>query len=414
MFSKIVFPAVAATMVAADLPVIEVSLAGSAFSAMEKTRENMENSFIAQLTNKVSAIQRSSPDKARAISSVLDLHSQLFQTEKDHAATHASLMEAPTSLRVRVSGGEAALVDEVAKHETKLNAREVDMFRTALMSLDGKSSSMLLESQRAGDQEFAVKVAGGASMSFLQQVQDLSKRRGDKLREIRDVVSGVVAQLAEAKPSASFMEHPGNWNLQGGSTSSFPEFNVQYDSAAAVSLKGDESAKFSAALDGIIAKQSGVMSALEASAKKSMLLESDRVTQSPMVWLNFRGAAHASLAESQPMGESQATVNVFEAPHAALLQPEQLSAPFEVYDFFVEQGSGALPGLADIQAQTDQMTHASLVESLPAMNVHVSQGGAAVALSEVQQNAILKSRTRLISALKQRRTRLDELRTRLQ
>lgn len=284
------------------------------------------------------------------------------------------------------------------------------MFRTALMSLDGKTSSMLLE--RAGDQEFAVKVAGGASMSFLQQVQDMSKRRGEKLREIRDVVSGVVAQLAESK--ASLLEHPGNWNLQGGSTSSFPEFNVQYDSAAAVSLKGDESAKFTAALDGIIAKQSGVMSALEASAKKSMLMESDRVTQSPMVWLNLRGAAHASLAESTPMGESQATVNVFEAPHAALLQPEQLSAPFEVYDFFVEQGSGALPGLADIAAQTDKMTHASLVESLPAMNVHVAQGGAAVALNEVQQNAILKSRTRLISELKARRTRLDELRARLQ
>lgn len=59
-------------------------------------------------------IQRSSPDKARAISSVLDLHSQLFQTEKDHAATHAALMQAPTSLRVRVSG-EAALVEEVAR-----------------------------------------------------------------------------------------------------------------------------------------------------------------------------------------------------------------------------------------------------------------------------------------------------------
>ena len=191
-------------------------------------------------------------------------------------------------------------------------------------------------------------------------------------------------------------------------------FNVQYDSAAAVSLKGDESAKFTAALDGIIAKQSGVMSALESSAKKSMLMESDRTTQSPMVWLNLRGAAHASLAESTPMGESQATVNVFEAPHAALLQPEQLSAPFEVYDFFVEQGSGALPGLADIAAQTDKMSHASLVESLPAMNVHVAQGGSTVALNEVQQNAILKSRTRLISELKARRTRLDELRTRLQ
>merc|ERR1719482_151271 len=248
-------------------------------------------------------------------------------------------------------------------------------------------------------------------MSFLQQVQDMSKRRSDKLREIRDVVSGVVAQLSEAKPSASFMEHPGNWNLQGGSTTSFPEFNVQYEPAAAVQLKGDESAKFAAVLDGIIAKQSGVMSALESSAKKSMLLEgSDRTTQSPMVWLNLRGAAHASLVEGVPMGESQATVNVFEAPHAALLQPETLSAPFEVYDFFVEQGSGALPGLADIAAQTDKMTHASLVESLPAMNVHVAQGGAAVALNEVQQDAIIQSRSRLIQALKERRTRLDELR----
>ena len=163
---KIVFPAVCATMVAADLPVIEVSLAGSAFSAMEKTRENMENSFIAQLKNKVSMIQqRSSAEKAKAISNVLDLHSALFQTEKDNAVTHAALMQAPTSLRVRVSGGEAALVEEVAKHEAKLNAREEDMFRA------------------------------------------------DKLREIRDVVSGVVASLAEAKHS-SFMEVP-----------SFPEYS---------------------------------------------------------------------------------------------------------------------------------------------------------------------------------------------
>ena len=117
-----------------------------------------------------------------------------------------------------------AFVDYLfAKHEAKLNAREEEMFRTALMSLDGKTSSMLLE--RAGDQEFAVKIAGGASMSFLQQVQEMSKRRGEKLREIRDVVSGVVAQLAESK--ASLLEHPGNWNLQGGSTSSFPEYSLQ-------------------------------------------------------------------------------------------------------------------------------------------------------------------------------------------
>ena len=60
------------------------------------------------------------------------------------------------------------------------------------------------------------------------------------------------------------------------------------------------------------------------------------------------------------------------------------------------------------------MSHASLVETMPAMNLHVAQGGAAVQLSQVQQDAILKSRTRLIQALKDRRTRLNELRSRLQ
>ena len=125
-------------------------------------------------------------------------------------------------------------------------------------------------------------------------------------------------------------------------------FQVHYDTASAVSLKGDESTKFAAVLDGIIAKQSGIMSALEKSAKKSMLLESPRVTQSPMVWLNIRGAAHASLVESEPMGESQVTINAFEAPHAALLSPEELSAPFESYDFYVENGSAALANLTDI------------------------------------------------------------------
>merc|ERR1719502_770371 len=162
------------------------------------------------------------------------------------------------------------------------------------------------------------------------------------------------------------------------------------------------------------------MTALEKSAKKSMLLESDRVTQSPMVWLNLRGAAHASLAESQPMGESQATVNVFEAPHAALLSPESLSAPFEVYDFFVESGSGALPGAASLEAiskKSDAMLQkvkpsASLMEALPAFNVHVAQGAGmqAVQLSESQQSAILAQRTRLIQTLKDRSTRLSELR----
>ena len=127
------------------------------------------------------------------------MYSALFQTEKDHAAGHAALMQAPTSLRVRVSDSENSLLDTVAKHEAKLNAREVEMFRTALIALDqGVSpSSMFLESQRAGDQEFAIKLGSGSSMSFLEGVKDLSKRRGDKLREIRDVVSGVVAQLAQ-------------------------------------------------------------------------------------------------------------------------------------------------------------------------------------------------------------------------
>ena len=109
-------------------------------------------------------------------------------------------MQAPTSLRVRVSGGaaDAELVDAVAKHEAKLNAREEDMFRSALLSLDGAApTSMFLESERSGDQEFAVKVASGSSMSFFDQVKDMSARRGAKLREIRQVVSGIVAQLAQ-------------------------------------------------------------------------------------------------------------------------------------------------------------------------------------------------------------------------
>lgn len=80
MFSKVVLPAVAAMCVSADLPVVEVSLVGAgswsnALSAMEKTREQMENKFVAQLQEKVSALEKSSaPSVSRAISSVLDLH----------------------------------------------------------------------------------------------------------------------------------------------------------------------------------------------------------------------------------------------------------------------------------------------------------------------------------------------------
>ena len=122
------------------------------------------------------------------------------------------------------------------------------------------------------------------------------------------------------------------------------------------------------------------------------------------------------------MGESQATVNVFEAPRSMLLSPEHLSAPFEVMDFFVESGSGALPGAASLESiseKSDAMLRqvkpsASLME-LPAFNMHVAQGGAmqAVQLSESQQSAILSQRSRLIQTLKDRRTRLNEIRAAL-
>merc|ERR1712070_370715 len=99
----------------------------------------------------------------------------------------------------------------------------------------------------------------------------------------------------------------------------------------------------------------------------------------------------------QPMGDSEATVNVFEAPHSMLLSPQSLSAPFEVMDFFVESGSGALPGSASLQSisqESDAMLRkvkpsASLMEALPAFNLHVAQGSGmqAVQLSEAQQSA---------------------------
>jgi len=188
--------------VAADLPVIEVGLAGGAnLAQFDAARDAMESRFISQLKEKVSMIQKSSsPTVSKAISNVLDVHTALFQTQKDHAVAHAALMQAPTSLRVRVSdSANAALINLVAKHEAALNAREVELFNAALISLDTgvAPSSMLLESKSAGDQEFAVKVASGSSMSFVDSVKLMSQRRGDKLREIRDVMSGVVAQLAQ-------------------------------------------------------------------------------------------------------------------------------------------------------------------------------------------------------------------------
>merc|ERR1719498_1783980 len=132
-----------------------------------------------------------------------------------------------------------------------------------------------------------------------------------------------------------------------------------------------------------------------------------------MVWLNVHPSA--SLIEAEPMGESEATVNVFEAPRSMLLSPEKLSAPFEVMDFFVE--SGALPGaasLASVEAKTDAMINkvkgASLLESLPAMNIHVAQGGSAVSLSEAQQTAIKSQRARLVQTLKARSQRISALR----
>lgn len=221
--------------------------------------------------------------------------------------------------------------------------------------------------------------------------------------------------------------HPrGDYNIKGGATmTSFPEFNVQYDNAgAAASLHGTtESNRFVAALDQVLEKQAGVMEALEKTAHASLIQGSDRATQSPMVWLNLRHAAHANMMESQPMGESQATVNVFEAPRSMLLSPEGLSAPFEVMDFFVESGSGALPGAASLESistKSDALLRqvkpsASLMESLPAFNVHVAQGAGAqaVQLSETQQSAILNQRTRLIQTLKERRARLNAIRANL-
>lgn len=142
-----------------------------------------------------------------------------------------------------------------------------------------------------------------------------------------------------------------------------------------------------------------------------------------MVWLNLHHAAHASMLEGMPMGESQATVNVFEAPRSMLLSPQSLSAPFEVMDFFVESGSGALPGSASLESistESDEMMRkvkpsASLMEALPAFNVHVAQGGGmqAVQLSESQQSAVLSQRNRLIQTLKDRRVRLNKLRAEL-
>lgn len=244
--------------------------------------------------------------------------------------------------------------------------------------------------------------------------------------------------------------HPrGDYNIKGGATmTSFPEFNVQYDNAgAAASLHGTtESNRFVAALDQVLEKQAGVMEALEKTAHASLIQGSDRATQSPMVWLNLRHAAHANMMESQPMGDSQATVNVFEGPHSMLLEsqpmgesqatvnvfeaprsmllsPEGLSAPFEVMDFFVESGSGALPGAASLESistKSDALLRqvkpsASLMESLPAFNVHVAQGAGAqaVQLSETQQSAILNQRTRLIQTLKERRARLNAIRANL-
>merc|ERR1719181_2070924 len=64
--------------------------------------------------------------------------------------------------------------------------------------------------------------------------------------------------------------------------------------------------------------------------------------------------APRSMLLSEPMGESQATVNVFEAPRSMLLSPEHLSAPFEVMDFFVESGSGALPGAASLESISEK------------------------------------------------------------
>ncbi len=125
----------------------------------------MENRFVAQLREKVSAVQKTAaPEVSRAISGILDLNTALFQSEKDTTGRHAALMQArsnPTALRVRVSGA-SDLVNLVQEHENKLNKREEEMFETALSSFSQTAPSRMFLESKFGDEEFAIKVAGGS------------------------------------------------------------------------------------------------------------------------------------------------------------------------------------------------------------------------------------------------------------
>ena len=62
----------------------------------------------------------------------------------------------------------------------------------------------------------------------------------------------------------------------------------------------------------------------------------------------------------------------------------------------------------------NQVKDASLLDSLPAMNIHVPQSGAAVEFSEAQRSAVAKNRERLVATLKARRARMDKLRSLIQ
>lgn len=251
----------------------------------------------------------------------------------------------------------------------------------------------------------------------------------------------------------------GDYNINAGSgvsATTFPEFNVQYYHPAAsgfaqASLKGDtESNNFAGEMDKVLEKQNQVMTNMEHKGASFVELpSSSRVTQSPLVWLSLR-APHASLAQgvpsnaaimgslgaTLPLGDSSTTVNVFEqdrlsgAAHAMLLQPQRVSAPFEVMDFFVENGGG-LPGaasLASVSKRIDTMLaktkHSMLMEGSPVLNLHVANGvsGAGVAsfadqvahLNQIKGGSAQKvfdNRARIVATLQDRRRRIDALRS---
>jgi len=83
--------------------------------------------------------------------------------------------------------------------------------------------------------------------------------------------------LACALPAVAALKaaHPtGDYNIKGGASTSFPEFNVQYYGASADLHGTDESRAFVSAFDKVLEKQSEILSALEKRSTKSFLMES--------------------------------------------------------------------------------------------------------------------------------------------